>query len=102
VLLALAVVGVEADAQACSLAAGGIYDRTVWPGPDTQPPVNTRVIVRYGLVSYAGLPDQQPPAIGPDLVLLDGDGTIVPATSEVVGYDVILRPDAPLLPNHAY
>ena len=99
-LSALAVAGVEAEARACSLAPPGIYARTVFPGQDTHPPVNTRVIVRYqlGPTGYG----TQPAPIGPDLVLLDLDGTVVPTTQEIAGGDVILRPDAPLLPNHGY
>ena len=99
-LSALVVAGVEAEARACSLLQPGIYSRSVWPGQDAQPPVNTRVIVRYGLVTTSF--GTQPPPVGPDLVLLDLDGTVVPTTQDVAGGDVILRPVAPLLPNHGY
>lgn len=99
-LSALAVAGVEAETRACSLAPPGIYSRDIWPGQDAHPPVNTRVIVRYGL-GPTGF-GTQPAPIGPDLVLLDGDGSVVPTTQEIAGGDVILRPDAPLLPNHGY
>jgi hypothetical protein len=99
-LTALTVAGLEAQARACSLIPPGIYSRTVWPGQDTHPPLNTRVVVSYDLGPTQFPP--QPAPIGPDLVLLDMDGTVVPTTQEIAGGDVILRPEAPLLPNHGY
>jgi hypothetical protein len=96
-LPALLVAGVPSPAHACSPVPGGIHSRTVWPG-DGNLPTNTRVVVSYGV----GSSDGAIPAIGPDLTLLDADGSTVAITTEVSGTAVVIRPNAPLLPNHGY
>ncbi len=90
--------GLESPARACSPIPAGIYGRTVWPGDGAQTPTNVRLVVSYSLAWTDG----RIPAIGSDLVLLDADGSTVAITTEVTGSDVVVRPDAPLLPNHGY
>jgi hypothetical protein len=91
----------ESPVEACgNLPGPGILARSVWPGPDQHPPTNARFVVSYEL--RATFPGFEVPALGPDVALLDGDGTPVAASIEVVGSRVVLQPSAALLPNHAY
>jgi hypothetical protein len=92
------VAGVESPARACSLAIPGLYNRSVWPGPE-HVPTNPRLVVRYQAVRWDAA---AVPAVGSGLVLQDADGTTIPAAIEIAGDDAVLRPAAPLLPNHAY
>jgi hypothetical protein len=91
------VAGVESPARACSLQIPGLYDRSVWPGPE-HVPTNPRLVVRYRVVRGAAVV----PPVGSGLVLQDADGTPIPAAVEIAGDDAVVRPVAPLLPNHTY
>jgi hypothetical protein len=86
----------ERIANACGVTQAGIQARSVWPSEDKTVPTNARLFVTYAS-SAEGLAD-----LGSDLALLDGDGTAIPATVEVVEGSVLLKPHADLLPNHAY
>lgn len=91
-----------APARACSTLGPGILARSVWPGPDQQPPVNTRLAISYQ-VGGPLMPGLEIPELGPDLILLDGDdGKTVDRTTQVVGSTVFIYPAAPLLPDHSY
>ena len=86
--------------RACVYEAPGIVDRSVWPGVGRQPPTNTRFAISYG--SRWAVDDPGVPALGPDVVLLDGSGTPVPSSFERAGAQVILSPSQELLPNSLY
>lgn len=90
----------ESEVQACSFVGPGIFSRSVWPGPDQHPPTNTRIVVSYKMgADFLGF---DVPKVGPDVALLDGDGTPVAFSFEVVASQVVIRPATALLPNHLY
>jgi hypothetical protein len=89
-----------APARACVQVEPGIYDRLVWPGIGPQPPTNARFVISYG--SRWDAADPGVPPIGPDVVLMEGNGTPVPSTFEQTGAQVILSPSQELLPNSLY
>jgi hypothetical protein len=83
-------------ARACPVS--GIYGRSTWPAPGTSVPTNARFVVTYSS-------DSADPKVGPDLALVDAaDGTIVPTMTSTpyALWQVVVRPSAPLKPNHAY
>lgn len=86
--------GPEVTAYACGSLPLGIQQRTVWPGPDGVP-TNARLLVSYQAAAYAPTP-----ALGSDVVLLDG-GREVPIAPPS-GNPAVLLPMSPLLANHTY
>jgi MYXO-CTERM domain-containing protein len=96
----VAVAAVPSPVRACVLMRPGIRGRVVWPGAGQQPPVNTRLVVSYQATSYPDIGSVPP--FGPDIELRGADGQPVAITTETVGNDVVVRPDAPLLQAHDY
>jgi hypothetical protein len=102
IMAAAVMISRESAVEACgNLPGPGILARSVWPGgADQHPPINARFVVSYQL--RATFPGDEVPPLGPDVALLDGDGTPVAASIEVVGSQVVLQPSTALLPNHPY
>ena len=93
--LMIALLGAgESTAAACGVRSEGIIARSVWPGPERRPPINTRLVVTYTAFDVPGL--------GGDLVLLDESGATVPSSVTMLGTSAVLKPTSPLLPNHVY
>ena len=99
-IAAALLVSAPGPTHACSVRGPGIFGRTVWPAPGANPPINARFYVSYLLGGNSG--GSAIPPIGPDVALLDDDGTPVATSTEVVGSHVIIRPTAALLPNRPY
>jgi MYXO-CTERM domain-containing protein len=84
--------------NACLYAPPSMSERLVWPTANVA--TNPRL-----LITYVGWYDPSGAAstLGPDLVLLDADGKVVPvATQAVNDREVFLRPVSPLLPGATY
>ena len=88
--------GFPRPARGCSTIGPGINTRSTWPGPDSAIPTNARFVVSY-FPGGSGVP-----TFGPDLMLLDADGTQIPTTMEGGGSSVVIRASGDLLPNHGY
>jgi hypothetical protein len=85
-------------ARACSDA--GVYQvvasRTVWPPAGAMLPANARIVVSYHVSS----PDVTvEPRLSSDIELRTADGQAVAVAVATIGYDVVVRPVAPLPPG---
>jgi MYXO-CTERM domain-containing protein len=83
--------------NACSIPGPAMSERLVWPA--------TNVATNPGLlITYVGWYDiSGPSTLGPDLVLLDAEGKVVPAAIAPVGRGAVsLHPSSPLRPGATY